>query len=210
MPENSLRSAASNAALIVIDMQEKLTPAMHEMHHLIRRVEVLVGGCALLNIPVLFTQQYTKGLGQTIEPVRRAYVESARGADENVRYAIDDQLTAPRGEVAFSYIEKDTFSAMDEPAFVGALESLKRREVIVCGVESHVCVMQSAQDLYALGYTVRVAADATASRRALDHELACSRMAHEGITVTTTEALLFDLMKGSGHQAFRQISALVR
>jgi nicotinamidase-related amidase len=68
MPENRLRSAADDAALIVIDMQEKLTPAMHEMHHLIHRVEVLVRGCALLGVPVIFTQQYTKGLGVTIGP----------------------------------------------------------------------------------------------------------------------------------------------
>jgi nicotinamidase-related amidase len=208
MPENSLRSAADSAALIVIDMQEKLTPAMHEMHHLIHRVELLVRGCTLLSIPVIFTQQYTKGLGETIEPIRNAYRESALSA--NVRYAIDDQLTTPRGEVAFSYIEKNTFSAMDEPAFVSALELLKRREVIVCGVESHVCVMQSALDLHALGYTVRVAADAAASRQLFDHELACSRMAREGITVTTSEALLFDLMKSSGHEAFRRMSALVK
>jgi nicotinamidase-related amidase len=210
MPENRLRSAADDAALVVIDMQEKLTPAMHEMHNLIHHVEVLVRGCALLDVPVLFTQQYTKGLGETIAPIRNAYVESASGTNENVKYAIDDQLMPPLGGVSFSHIEKNSFSAMDEPAFVSALESAARREVILCGVESHVCVMQSAQDLHALGYTVRVAADATASRRTFDYEFACSRMAREGITVTTSEALLFDLMKNSKHPAFRQISSLVR
>jgi nicotinamidase-related amidase len=116
----------------------------------------------------------------------------------------------PHGEASFSHIEKTSFSAMDEPAFVSALERVKRREVILCGIESHVCVMQSAQDFHALGYAVRVAADATASRRTFDYEFACSRMAREGITVTTSEALLFDLMKNSEHPAFRQVSALVR
>jgi nicotinamidase-related amidase len=208
MPERRIRSSADDAALIVIDMQEKLIPAMHEMHSLIHRTEVLVRGCTLLSIPILFTQQYTKGLGETIEPVRSAYVESA--TNENVRYAIDDQLMAPRSAVSFSHIEKKSFSAMDEPTFVEALDRLKRRELILCGIESHVCVMQSAQDLHERGYTVRLAADATTSRRRLDYEFACSRMAHEGITVTTSEALLFDLLKSSEYQAFRQISELVK
>jgi nicotinamidase-related amidase len=210
MPENRLRSAADGAVLVVIDMQEKLVPAMHEMHSLIHRVEVLVRGCALLGVPIIFTQQYTNGLGETIGPIRNAYVESASSANENVKYAIDDQLMPPYGEVAFSHVEKNSFSAMDEPSFVSTLERAKRSEVIVCGVESHVCVMQSAQDIYSFGYPVRIAADATASRRMFDHEFACSRMAYEGITVTTSEALLFDLMKSSEHPMFRQISSLVR
>ncbi|MDR1043258.1 MAG: isochorismatase family protein [Clostridiales Family XIII bacterium] len=210
MFENRLRSAASDAVLVVVDMQEKLTPAMHEMHHLIHRVEVLVRGCALLGIPVLFTQQYTKGLGETIAPIKTAYLEAASSANANVRYAIDDQLMPPQGEISFSYIEKNSFSAMDEPAFVDALEGLKRNEVILCGIESHVCVMQTALDLYPYGYPVKVAMDATASRRVFDYECARSRMVEEGIKVTTSEALLFDYMRNSAHPAFRQISALVR
>ncbi|MDR1042392.1 MAG: isochorismatase family protein [Clostridiales Family XIII bacterium] len=210
MPENRLRSAADDAVLIVIDMQKKLTPVMHEMHNLIHHVGVLVRGCAMLNIPVIFTQQYTNGLGETIETIRNAYMETALGAHENVKYAIDDQLMAPHGNVDFSYIEKTSFSAMDEPVFVSAFESLNRHEVIVCGIESHVCVLQTAQDFQSRGCTVRVAADAMSSRRAFDYEFACSRMVQEGITVTTSEALLFDLMKNANHQIFRQISALVR
>jgi nicotinamidase-related amidase len=211
MPENSIRSHADNAVLIVIDMQEKLVPAMHEIHSLIHNTETLVRGCALMDIPVVFTQQYTKGLGETIEPVKNAYVETVQDAKGNVRYAIDDQLMArPGEEVVFSHIEKTTFSAMDEPVFVNALKGTGRREAIICGIESHVCVMQTAEDMHELGYAVRVAADAVASRQTRDYELACSRMTQEGITVTTSEALLFDLMKDSNHPLFRQISALVR
>jgi nicotinamidase-related amidase len=198
-----------NTALIVIDMQEKLVPAMHEMHDLILRTEVLLRGCALLNAPVIFTQQYTKGLGETIEPIKNAYIEAASSANENVKLAVEDQLM-PHAHIVFSHIEKTDFSAAGEPAFMNALDRTGCHKVIICGVETHVCVLQTAEDLKNLGYTVNVAADATASRREIDADFAYSRMRHGGITVTTSEALLFGFLKSSKHPAFRQISELVK
>jgi nicotinamidase-related amidase len=209
MTKQETKLTEKNAALIVIDMQEKLLPAMSEMHSLIRRVETLLRGCALLNVPIIFTQQYTKGLGHTIEPIRKAYAESTPGAKENVRFAVDDQLV-PLERVEFSYIEKTSFSVMGEPDFVAALERTGRRGLIVCGIESHVCVLQSAEDLSERGYAVYVAADASSSRRGSDSDLAFSRMARNGVTVTTTEALLFGLLKDAKHPAFRQTSELVK
>jgi nicotinamidase-related amidase len=209
MSEKKTAPDADGPALIVIDMQEKLVPAMYEMHSLIHRAETLLRGCALLNVPVVFTQQYTKGLGETIAPIRGAYVESAMGASENVKLAIEDQRT-PREQIRFTRVEKTSFSVMGEPAFVDALERTGRRELIICGVEAHVCVLQSAEDLHTRGYEVSVAADAISSRRRTDLDFACSRMIRKGVTVTTTEALLFGLMKGAKHPMFRQISALVK
>jgi nicotinamidase-related amidase len=209
MSGNEANLRAGNPALVVIDMQEKLVPAMREMHSLVSRTETLLRGCALLDIPVLFTQQYTKGLGETIQPVKDAYVETAVGANKNVRLAAEDQRV-PRERMPFSYIEKTSFSVMGEPAFVAALERTGRREVILCGVEAHVCVLQSAEELSELGYAVTVAADATSSRRKLDADFAYSRMTGKGITVTTAEALLFDLLRSAKHPMFRWISALVK
>jgi nicotinamidase-related amidase len=209
MSEKAIRTSLSDAVLVVIDMQEKLMTAMYEMHRLIHHAEVLVRGCALLGVPVIFTQQYTKGLGATIDPIKDAYLEVAGGEDENIKLAVEDQF-APRKRLPFSFVEKTSFSAMDEPVFVETLERTGRREVIVCGIESHVCVMQSAEDMVSRGYVVRVAADASDSRREADSSLAYSRMANEGITVTTSEALLFDLMRDSKHPMFRNISALVK
>ncbi|MDR2162417.1 MAG: isochorismatase family protein [Clostridiales Family XIII bacterium] len=199
----------SDAVLIVIDMQEKLVPAMREMHNLIYRADTLLRGCALMNVPVIFTQQYTQGLGHTINPIKEAYVEAVSSANENVKLAVEDQIVPPE-HIRFTYIEKTSFNVMDEPGFVTALEQTGRREVMVCGIESHVCVLQSAEDLSARGYTVQVAADATSSRREIDSAFAYSRMIQKGITVTTSEALLFDLMKDSNHPVFRQISALLK
>jgi nicotinamidase-related amidase len=198
-----------DAVLVVIDMQEKLVPAMNEMHNLIRYTETLVRGCALLSIPIIFTQQYTKGLGETIKPIADAYTETASGANKNVKRAVDDQLM-PYDQVSFSYVEKTSFGAMGEPAFAEALEREGRRDIILCGIETHVCVMQSAEGFLRHGYTVRVAADATASRRSLDSHFALARMAQNGTVVTTSEALLFELMKDSKHPMFRQLSSLIK
>ncbi|MDR1496514.1 MAG: isochorismatase family protein [Clostridiales Family XIII bacterium] len=209
MTDDKKTFGATDAALIVIDMQEKLVLAMHEMHNLIHRTETLLKGCVLLNLPIIFTQQYTKGLGETIAPIRDAYIESVLSMDENVKLATEDQFMQNK-HVEFSHIEKTAFSAAAEPAFMDALEAAKRREVLLCGIESHVCVLQTAEDLLDRGYAVKVAADATASRREIDADFAYARMARKGITVTTSEALLFEIMEGSEHPMFRQVSALVR
>jgi nicotinamidase-related amidase len=207
--ESRLRSKADDAVLIVVDMQEKLLPAMHGADGVARKAETLIRGCLLLGIPVIFTQQYTKGLGETIPSLKDAYTEAASAYAAGAGYDVAPGA-ANCAQTAFSYIEKTSFSAVDEPAFVKALDCTERSETILCGVESHVCVMQTAEDLYGRGHIVRIAADAAASRKTADSDLAYSRMAQEGMTVTTTEALLFDFMKSSKHPAFRSISELVK
>jgi nicotinamidase-related amidase len=207
--DDGLRSAVDDALLVVVDMQEKLVPAMHGADGVARKAETLIRGCLLLGIPVIFTQQYTKGLGETIPSLKDAYTEAASAYADSAGYGIAPGA-ANCAQTAFSYIEKTSFSAVDEPAFVKAIDCTERNEIILCGVESHVCVMQTAGDLYRRGHTVRIAADASASRSTLDSDFAYSRMTQEGITVTTTEALLFDFMKSSKHPAFRSISELVK
>jgi nicotinamidase-related amidase len=163
----------------------------------------------LLDLPAIFTQQYTAGLGATIAPLRHAYVESVSGAHANVKLAVEDQLMPPE-YAEFSYVEKTAFSAAAEPAFRDALEATGRREVILCGIEAHVCVLQTAEDLAKRGYAVKVAADATASRSAIDAAVAQARMTAAGVTITTTETLLVEIMKDSKHPLFRRISELVK
>jgi nicotinamidase-related amidase len=182
---------------------------MHEMHNLIYRTEILLKGCTLLGVPTLFTQQFTEGLGETIPAIREAYVEAFAEANSNVKLAAEDPLR-PQEQAAFAHIEKTVFSITDEPAFMEALEASGRREVILSGIESHICVLLSALSLKELGYTVRVAADAVSSRHAYDMDHALARLAQAGVTVTTGESLLFDFLKDSKHKTFPRISALVK
>ncbi|MDR0519764.1 MAG: isochorismatase family protein [Clostridiales Family XIII bacterium] len=201
---------AEDTVLVVIDLQERLVPAMHDAYSLTRYADMLIQGCTELGLPAIFTQQYTKGLGETIPQIRDGYMSASLAAAGNVKLAGEDPIISARDDAEFSYIEKTSFSAMGEPAFAEALARTGQRSAIICGIEAHVCVMQSALDMISHGYGVWIAADATASRHERDAALAYSRMAQCGAAVTTVEALLFELMGGARHPSFRQISALVK
>jgi nicotinamidase-related amidase len=146
-----------DAVLGGIDFQERLMPAMKGSEELESASVRLIKGCRVLGVPVLVTQQYTKGLGPTVAAITAA-------------------LTEPIGEGAgaeeFLHIEKTSFSAMGEPAFVEALEKLGRKTVIIAGIEAHVCVQQTVIDLLEKGYTVFVAYDCISSRSSTDKEYA--------------------------------------
>jgi len=172
--------------LVVIDLQERMMRAIENADAVAQRVATLVAGAEALGIPVITTQQYTKGLGETIESVRAAYT-------------------------SFSYIEKSAFSAMGEPAFVDALAKAGRKTVLICGVESHVCVLQTALDLIPAGYTPFIAADAVGSRKKCDKKHALSRVEQAGVVVTTVESALFELLANdSKSDTFKVISKLVK
>lgn len=180
-----------HSALVVVDVQDRLAAAMPEADRdeAIRNVGNLVEGARLLSVPVLVTEQYPRGLGPTVEPVR-ARLD-----------AID-----PRPPV----VEKVEFDACGNPAFLPALRALDRRTVIVTGMEAHVCVFQTARGLGEAGYAVHVPYDATCSRDPRNRRVAEGLWERAGATRTCTETVLFDWLGRAGGDAFKAISRLVR
>jgi len=176
------------AVLAVIDVQERLLGAIPEDRRatLVRNVLIAIDAAQILNIPIIVSEQYPKGLGPTIPEIRQRLGDG------------------------FSPVEKLVFSCGRSTEFRAALDATNRREVIVCGVESHVCVFQTALDLMNDGYRVHVPADGIASRRVLDWERAVALMEDAGAIVGTIEMFLFQLLERAGTDEFKAVSKLVR
>ncbi|MDD3463813.1 MAG: hydrolase [Sulfurospirillaceae bacterium] len=172
-------------AMLLIDVQERLFPHIADNLSIAKRLEVLIQGINALELPILRNQQYTAGLGETIE---------------SLRVLLKDDTV----------YEKRTFSCCDNPDVLEKLKSLSAKTVIVAGAETHVCVLQSVLDLVENGYIPVVVADAMGSRNPKDHEIALRRMESCGAVVTTTESLLFELLRTSKNPHFKTISALVK
>ena len=177
-----------DAFLVVIDVQEKLMPVIDGHDEVARNIERLVRGCKVLDVPALLTEQYVKGLGPTIAPVKSAF------------------------DATFGYepIEKNCFSGWGCAELVTALRLLQKKQAIIAGIETHVCVYQTVIDLLANGYEVTIAADAAGSRRASNKDIALRRMMTEGAKLSSTEMVLFEMLVNAGTDEFREISKLVR
>lgn len=175
------------AVLVVIDVQEKLCNAMNEavLQQLIKNIGILLEGAAEMNIPVLVTEQYVKGLGGTLPELK---VKAA----------------------AASYHEKMTFSSCGSSEFVGALKATGRSQVIVVGMETHVCVQQTVIELREAGLNVHVVKDAVMSRNKQNWQTAMQAMTLAGAIPTSTESVLFQLLKVAGSDEFKKLSKLVR
>ena len=176
----------ANTVIVIIDVQEKLMPAIDGAKSVLRNIERLVRGFHILGIPVILTEQYVKGLGPTVEAVREALAE------------------------AYRPIEKECFSAQGCDAFAAQLAALERRQVVIAGVETHVCVYQTVLDLLAGGFEVTLAADATSSRTPENRSTGLQRMISEGAKLSSTEMVLFELAGVSGTDEFRAISRLIK
>jgi nicotinamidase-related amidase len=195
MGNQILKLRREDTVLVGIDLQGRLMPVVKGGVELEAAAVKLVKGCRILGVPVIVTQQYTKGLGETVPAVAAALTEP-----------IGEEI----GAAEFQPIEKTSFSAMGEPAFVEALEALGRKTVIVAGIEAHVCVQQTVLDLLEKGYTVFIANDCVSSRSNTDKKYSQRRMAEAGAVGTTFESILFELLKGAKEPGFKQISALVK
>jgi nicotinamidase-related amidase len=174
-----------NTVLLLIDFQERLFPTMHEKEKLLNNVLKLIKGAVTLEIPVIITEQYPKGLGPTIPEIKT-------------------QLPG------VNPIEKTCFSCNDEPAFASALESLKRKQVLIAGIEAHICVYQTAAALSRASYQVEVAGDCIASRDPENRLATLFKLRGGGVGVTTTEMTLFELLKIAKGDKFKQISAIIK
>lgn len=179
------RIKREEAVLVMIDFQERLMPAMKNESKVIAQAVMLAKGCKEFGLPVLVTQQYTKGMGATVQAV----------AD-----ALGD----------FEHIEKKEFSCYQNADFRAALEATGRKTVIVCGCETHVCVQQTVLDLLAEGYVVYVAGDCVSSRRGYTRDTALYRMDSAGAVITNAETALFELLGTADDPHFKTISKLVK
>lgn len=180
------RLKREDCILVAIDYQERLVPAMADQKRLLETSAKLVEGFRILNLPILVTQQYPKGLGQTVDFMKEA-----------------------AGKEAF-YLDKVTFSAWKDENFVEEFLKRGRRTAVVIGIEAHVCEQQTVLDLLEEGFTVYVAADCISSRSEKDKDYAIQRMAQAGAVITTYESILFELLGWSKAEEFKQISALVK
>jgi len=168
------------SALVLIDFQERLFPNVYEHLRVLARIDLLLSAANLLEIPLLVTEQYPKGLGGTIEEIRKALPE-------------------------MQPLTKMDFSCVVAPGFKERLSSLQRDQIVLTGIETHICVAQTALDLAAQGENVFVVADATSSRRPLDAQIALQRMERNGLTITTTEAVVFEWLRRAGTDEFKAL-----
>ena len=183
-----MKLTRADAFLLVIDVQQRLMPIIHEHDEVARNVERLVRGAHLLEVPALLTEQYVKGLGPTIDNVKTAFEETA----------------------GYRPIEKACFSAHGSTELQAELRLLRRRHALVAGVETHVCVWQTVHDLLGGGYAVTIVADAVSSRTPRNRDIALRRMESEGAKLSSTEMALFELLGVSGTDEFRAISRLIK
>lgn len=179
---------ADQSVMLVVDIQEKLTAVMPDkvVNRLRRHAGMLLDAAALLQIPVIATEQYPRGLGSLEDVIRNRM---------------------PQGSSLF---EKTCFSCLEADGLLDRLADSGRRQIILAGIEAHICVMQTAADLTRSGYEVYVVADAVCSRNRENYENSLQRMRHAGITVTDTESVLFEWVRDSRHDHFKAISAIVR
>ena len=172
------------SSLLVVDLQERLLPAMSAPDQIIPPIQLLIRAAMALQVPVLASEQYPKGLGHTVPAVR-------------------DLLES--GQI----LEKVEFSCAANPALHAQLRRLSRDQLVICGIEAHVCVLQTALGL-ASEKQVFVAADATASRRPENRRLALRRMGRAGVEIVSAEMVVFEWLGRAGTPEFKELSALLK
>ena len=179
-----LRTQTDDTALLVIDMQERLVPVMEGAEELVQRVATMSRGARELGLPILATEQYPNGLGKTVSEVAEA--------------------------MGVQPLEKLSFSAVAAEGFHQALLNAGRRTILIAGIETHVCVMQTCLDMIDEHLQPILLADCTASRHRVDRDTALARLRGAGVLVTTLESALFELLGGAGTEQFKSISRLVK
>lgn len=180
-----MRVLKANTVGVVVDIQERLFPHIDGYEQLEKNCETLVKGLKALEVPVIVSEQYKKGLGNTIDSI-----------DCLVK---DDK-----------HIEKMAFSCCDEPQLMETLELTTKRFVILAGIEAHICVLQTAIDLQERGFHPVVIEDCVSSRNPANKQNAMNRLRQEGVIVSTYESILFELCRYAGSDAFKTISKLVK
>ena len=174
-----------STVLVVIDVQGKLAQLMYEKQMVFDNAQRLIKGAQILEIPIIVTEQNPKGLGPTVPEIAALFPQ-------------------------FQPLPKFSFSCCADADFSRTLTSLKRKQVLISGIEAHVCIFQTSLDLLALGYEVHVVADVVSSRTPENREVALQRMRDEGVKITSTEMALFELLKTAESPRFRDVSRTVK
>jgi nicotinamidase-related amidase len=174
-----------NTVVVAIDFQERLFQVMHEKEKLLKNVLKLIKGSLALGVPVNLTEQYPKGLGPTLPEIKELLPEAQP-------------------------IEKTCFNCCDEGSFTRVLEESKRKQILICGIEAHICVYQTAMALLRAGYEVQVVADCVSSRDPGNRMVSLFKMGGAGVSSTTVETALFELLKVGRGDTFKEISNIVK
>jgi len=177
--------AQENTVLILVDVQGKLANVMHQKEALFENLRKLIQGVQALDIPIVWAEQNPKGLGPTIPEVRELLPDNEP-------------------------ISKMSFSCCGERRFMRSLRALNRRQVLVAGIEAHVCVYQTVAGLVGLGYEVEVVADAVSSRTAENKQIALQKARDIGASLTSTETALFELLRAAEGETFKKILKIVK
>ena len=171
--------------LTVVDVQGKLAQLMHGREALFKNIQILVQAAKFLEIPILWCQQCPDALGPTVPEIVQLLNENEP-------------------------INKSAFSCCGDEQFNAGLKELARNQILLCGIETHVCIYQTAVDLLGRGFNVIVIADAVSSRTIENKQIAINRLAAEGANISCTEMALFELLKTAEHPKFRQIAKLIK
>ena len=180
-----MKLKAEDTAALIVDFQDRLMPVIKDSEEIIKNACILIKGLKVLGVPVIVTQQYTKGIGNTVPEVAEALGE-------------------------YTYMEKSTFSSWENEDIREKLYELGKKNLLVCGAEAHICVLQTALDLKTAGYETVFITDCSGSRKDKDKNCAIDRCKHEGIITATYETILMELCGKAGDDKFRAISKLIK
>ncbi|MFQ6617006.1 MAG: hydrolase [Fidelibacterota bacterium] len=176
---------ARQTILMVIDVQEKIFSTLYEQTETEKNIVRLIQGAAVLNIPVVWTEQYPRGLGSTLPSIREVLP----------------------GQTP---LEKRSFSCLGDPTVREKIESYGRKEVLICGIEAHVCVYQTSVDLIDRGYGVHIVTDAVMSRKRENYDVAMANLSTLGARLTSVEMILFELLKEAKGKRFKAIAEIIK
>ena len=180
-----MKLECDKVALLVIDIQSKLLSVVYDSELLVGNIRKMIQGVQVLDIPVVLTEQYPKGIGYTVGEIKEVI------------------------EI-YSPIEKRSFSCCGDANFNKNLSCLNRKQILVCGIEAHVCVYQTCLDLLDAGYEVHLLTDAISSRKKENCDLAISKLQHIGINLTSVEMALFEILQDSNSDEFKKISRIIK
>ena len=174
-----------NSILVIIDIQDKLLRATYNPNTVLNSSVKITKASKILNIPVIITEQYPKGLSYTIDNIKNEFAD-----------------VIP--------IEKTSFSAMNDEKFRNQIKSCGKKQILICGIETHICVLQTAADLISEGYEVYILKDACSSRNEFEHNTGIELLAQYGAKITCSEIAIFQWLESSKHPRFKEVQALIK
>lgn len=171
--------------MLIVDIQEKFRQVINGFKGIISNVSKLIQAFNILKISILVTEQYPKGLGKTVEELEEVLKK-------------------------YEKIEKISFDCFNDKKFVKLIEKERKKNLIICGIEAHVCVTQTVLSALEKGFNVYLIADAISSRKKSDYEIAIKRMIHEGAKLASTEMIIFQMIKDSKDEEFKELSNIIK